>query len=56
VYKEDLKMYRENGWSLMGLYQSLVGQGKENEAKEVKKRFDKAWAHADISINSSRKY
>jgi tetratricopeptide (TPR) repeat protein len=56
VYKEDLKMYRENGWSLMGLYQSLMGQAKENEAKEVKKRFDKAWAHADISINSSRKY
>lgn len=56
VYREDLRMYRENGWSLMGLYQSLKGQGKENDAKEIKKRFDKAWAHADISINSSRKY
>jgi len=28
VYNEDLKILRQNGWSLMGLYQSLKAQGK----------------------------
>lgn len=56
VYNEDLSTFPENGWALMGLYKSLLGQGKTTEAKAVKKRFDKAWQWADIAINSSRKY
>ncbi|MGO8055525.1 tetratricopeptide repeat protein, partial [Rhizobium leguminosarum] len=52
VFNDDLKMYQENGWSLMGLYNSLKGQNKNSEADAVKKRFEKAWAHADIKINS----
>ncbi|MBC7850556.1 MAG: hypothetical protein H7Y31_12520 [Chitinophagaceae bacterium] len=56
TYEEDLFIYRENGWALMGLYKSLEGQHKKLEAESVKKRFDKAWAHSDMSISSSRKY
>jgi tetratricopeptide (TPR) repeat protein len=53
VYKEDLEVLRQNGWSLMGLHQSLKAQGKMDEAETVKQEFDKAWEHADISIDTS---
>ncbi len=53
IYKEDLEYYQQNGWSLMGLYTSLLGQNKIDEATLIKKEFDKAWKLADIEINSS---
>jgi tetratricopeptide (TPR) repeat protein len=53
-FREDLTQYRDNGWSLLGLYQSLQAQGKKNEAIEVKKKFDKAFAKADITLKSVR--
>jgi len=53
VYKEDLEKLRQNGWSLMGLYESLVGQGKLKEAKIIKKEFDIAWKKANIKITTS---
>lgn len=55
-YRRDLFLYPENGWSLIGLYNSLAGQGKTTEADEVKKRFDKAWQWADVEIRTSRVY
>ncbi|NNE75960.1 MAG: tetratricopeptide repeat protein, partial [Pricia sp.] len=53
IFKEDLEKLRQNGWSLMGLYQSLKAQGKTTEAESVKKEFEKAWEHADITIDTS---
>jgi len=53
VYLEDLEYYRNNGWSLMGLYQSLLGQGEEGDAAKIKKQFDKAWSKSDIEISTS---
>lgn len=53
IYRQDLGRLRQNGWSLMGLYQSLQAQGKDAEAMEIKREFDKAWKDADISIESS---
>ncbi|WP_281540749.1 tetratricopeptide repeat protein [Maribacter aestuarii] len=53
IYKEDLEVLRQNGWSLMGLHQSLKAQGKMDEAETLKQEFDKAWEHADISIDTS---
>lgn len=53
VYREDLENLRNNGWSLMGLYQSLKAQNKAEEAQQVKQQFDQAWAQADIEITSS---
>lgn len=53
IYKQDLDYYRSNGWSLMGLYQSLLGQGKIEEAQKIKLQFDKSWEKSDIKITSS---
>ncbi|QCW98940.1 hypothetical protein FGM00_01965 [Aggregatimonas sangjinii] len=53
IFKEDLAILRQNGWSLMGLHNSLKAQGKFKEAQEIKAEFDKAWEHADIEIDSS---
>ncbi|MEX0290672.1 MAG: hypothetical protein AB3N14_16320 [Flavobacteriaceae bacterium] len=53
VYKEDLEVLRQNGWSLMGLYKSLKAQGKMEEAEAVKAEFEKAWEHADFEIDTS---
>jgi tetratricopeptide (TPR) repeat protein len=54
VYLLDLKKFPENGWSLYGLKQSLEQQGKKQEAADVEKRFQKAWAWADIKLAGSR--
>ncbi|WP_067148515.1 tetratricopeptide repeat protein [Pseudotamlana agarivorans] len=53
IYTEDLSILRQNGWSLIGLYNSLIAQGKTTEAKTIKAEFDKAWKDADITINNS---
>ncbi len=53
IYEEDLAYNRQNGWSLMGLYQSLLMQGKAEEAEMVKEQFDIAWSKSDIEISSS---
>lgn len=53
VYKADLDKLRQNGWSLIGLYQSLQAQNKYKEAKMIKQEFDRAWKDADIKISSS---
>jgi hypothetical protein len=54
VYREDLRRNPDNGWSLYGLMQALNTQGNQAESAEVKKRFDKVWAHADIALTASR--
>jgi non-heme chloroperoxidase len=53
-YRKDLERFRENGWSLFGLAQSLTLQGKADEARAVRARFEKAWARADMTLSSSR--
>ena len=52
VYREDLRRLPENGWSLYGLAEALKAQ-KKPEAAKVQAQFAKAWAKADIKINSS---
>jgi tetratricopeptide (TPR) repeat protein len=54
VYREDLTRFRENGWSLFGLATSLETQGKSGKAADVRRRFEKAWARADLRLTSSR--
>ena len=53
VYREDLEIYRHNGWSLYGLGQSLREQGKSAEAAEVDAEFAAAWQAADVDLVSS---
>jgi tetratricopeptide (TPR) repeat protein len=54
AYREDLKRFPENGWSLFGLAQALKAQGKDAEAARVDARFRKAWADADVTLVASR--
>ncbi len=54
VYREELRKFPKNGWSLTGLHQSLLAQSKKSEAAAVKKELDAAWAGADISLSASR--
>lgn len=54
VYRDELTKFPKNGWSLVGLEQSLVAQNKKQEAESVQKDFDKCWAAADIKLTSSR--
>ncbi|MFQ5790345.1 MAG: hypothetical protein ACE5JI_07675 [Acidobacteriota bacterium] len=54
VYWEDLRRNPENGWSLFGLMQSLGAQGKKVLAADIEKRFEKAWADADVTLSASR--
>ena len=53
VYKRDLDWHKNNGWSLFGLHQSLVLQGKTDEAETIHKEFLLAWQQADIKLYDS---
>jgi tetratricopeptide (TPR) repeat protein len=54
VYRESLKSYRMDGWSLFGLAQALEAQGKTAEAARVREDFHQAWRAADTDLSSSR--
>lgn len=53
VYREDLERFPENGWSLIGLARSLEAQGREEDARAVRERFDHAWSRADVELEAS---
>ncbi len=52
VYRKDLEIWPENGWSLWGLAQCLKQKGSP-EAAAVETRFKKAWANADTEIHAT---
>jgi tetratricopeptide (TPR) repeat protein len=54
VYREDLKRFPENGWSLFGLAAALRAQGETTKAAAVDQRFSKAWSAADVKLTASR--
>ncbi|QPD04191.1 MAG: Tetratricopeptide repeat (TPR) protein [Candidatus Nitrospira kreftii] len=54
VYREDLRRFPENGWSLFGLAQALRAQGKDTEAAATESRFRRAWTGADVTLTASR--
>jgi tetratricopeptide (TPR) repeat protein len=53
VYREDLRRWPNNGWSLFGLAASLKAQGKKEDAEKVQKQFQQVWNRADVKIPSS---
>ena len=53
VYRENLKRYKNNLWSLLGLHHALKQQQKMEEAKSVYVLFQRASVRADISIGAS---
>jgi len=54
AFREDLRDWPENGWSLCGLLESLRAQGKTDEANRVQRRFLRAWSRADIVLTAAR--
>jgi hypothetical protein len=54
VYRESLKTYRLDGWSLYGLAQALDMQGKPAEAAAARADFNRVWRLADVKLTSSR--
>ena len=54
VYSEDLRRLPENGWSLLGLAESLRKQKKSaDEIAQTQAKFEKVWAKADLTITTS---
>ncbi|HLA52483.1 MAG TPA: hypothetical protein VK618_04230, partial [Flavitalea sp.] len=46
AFRKDLQSNQDNIWSLEGLHQSLVKQGKKKEAAQSKKRYEKVRSQA----------
>jgi len=54
VYRNDLARLPENGWSLLGLAESLRKQKKNaDEVAQTHAKFEKVWAKADLTITTS---
>jgi tetratricopeptide (TPR) repeat protein len=49
VYRQDLDRNPGNGWSLLGLYQSLLAQKKSAEATAAKEKYQKAFDSSDVN-------
>lgn len=54
MYREDLVIYPDNGWSLYGLLQSLNAQSKNALAQDIQQQFESAWQYADVRLTASR--
>jgi tetratricopeptide (TPR) repeat protein len=48
IYREDLLWNPGNGWSLLGLYQSLNAQQKTTELKKIKALYMHSFSEADF--------
>jgi len=54
VYRDDLARLPDNGWSLLGLAESLRKQKKNaDEVAQTQAKFEKVWAKADLTITTS---
>ena len=53
VYREDLERNPTNGWALYGLAAALRAQGRTRDAAQVTRKFETAWCHADVRVQSS---
>jgi tetratricopeptide (TPR) repeat protein len=54
IYRDDLARLPENGWSLLGLADSLRKQKKNaDEVAQTQAQFKKVWAKADLTITTS---
>ncbi|HNP00975.1 MAG TPA: hypothetical protein PKM83_14570 [Ferruginibacter sp.] len=54
IFQQDLRYNNENGWALFGLQKAWLLQGKKDKALQAQRRFEKAFAGADVQIQSSR--
>jgi tetratricopeptide (TPR) repeat protein len=54
VYEQDLRIHPANGWALAGLAASLRRAGRERQAADAGRRFERAWSGAEVPITGSR--
>ena len=54
AFRDDMKKFPDNGWSLSGLQASLEKQGRTADAAAVKARLDEQWKMSDIQIAAGR--
>jgi len=54
VYREDLRHYPANGWSLAGLAEAMRRSGKPDQARIVGEQAHAAWRLADVPLPGSR--
>jgi len=56
AYREDLKRFPNNGWSLSGLRESRIRQGRERDAETMvlQMQLQQAWRRADVKIEAGR--
>ncbi|MBV6647045.1 MAG: hypothetical protein KI790_16425 [Cyclobacteriaceae bacterium] len=54
AFREDLSTFPRNGFALNGLYHALKAQSKNDEAKAIKVKMDKAWSYADCKLEYAR--
>jgi len=50
AFREDLRRFPDNGWSLSGLARALRAQGRNAEAAEAEAKFRRAWQDADVEL------
>ena len=53
VYREDLREFKNNGWAIFGLVQSLEAQKKIAQARKAREEFKRAWKNADVTLKAS---
>jgi hypothetical protein len=53
LYREDQVKHPGNGWSLLGLQQTLIAQERTTEAARITAKLDKAWKRVEERPTSS---
>lgn len=51
VFRDDLELWPRHAWSLLGLENALRAQGKTQQADDVRRQFEAAWARADVPLD-----
>ena len=54
AFLKDLETFPDNGWALAGLEAALRALGETAQADQVHARFEVAWQHADVTLDSAR--
>lgn len=49
AFREDLKRFPENVWSLQGVAHALHAQNRAREAEEISQRLKRIWSKADVT-------
>jgi len=56
AFREDLKRFPNNGWSLSGLRESRIRQGRQRDGEiaSLDTALGQAWRLADVKIEAGR--